>query len=78
MHAGIGKSLFLYFFMWQLARSGMTVIWDRRDMMPVMFSSQGVIKGPLDAFESQLDDPETWCALFRMLHVSSRPETQTR
>ena len=36
-----------------------------------MFSSQGVMKGPLEAFESQMDDPETWCALLRMLHVKS-------
>ena len=57
--------------MWQLARSGRTVVWDRRDVMPVMFSSQGVVKGPLEAFESQLEDPETWCALFHMLCLES-------
>ena len=36
-----------------------------------MFSSQSVMKGPLEAFEAQLDDPETWCAVFRMLQVES-------
>ena len=50
--------------MWHLARSGKTVIWDRRDVMPVMFSCQSVKEGPLEAFHSWLHDPETWCVLF--------------
>ena len=57
--------------MWRLARSGKTVVWDRQDNTPVMFSSQGVMKGPLEAFEAQLEDPETWCALFCMLPMDS-------
>ena len=57
--------------MWQLARSGRNVVWDRRDAMPVMFSSQGVVKGRLEAFERQLQDPETWYALFHMLRIES-------
>lgn len=56
---------------WHLARSKWTVIWDRRNVMPVMFSSQGVVKGPLEAFESQLQDSETWCAMFHMLRIES-------
>ena len=66
MYAGIGKSLFIYYLMWKLALSGKTVIWDRRGILPVMFSSHGVHKGPLEAFESKLQDPETWyiCTLF--------------
>ena len=66
LYAGIGKSLFIYYLMWKLALSGKTIIWDRRGIMPVMFSSQGVFKGPLEAFESNLQDPETWyaCTLF--------------
>jgi len=32
--------------------------------MPVMFSSQGVVKGPLEAFESQLQDSETCTPCF--------------
>lgn len=47
--------------MWKLALTGMTIIWDRRGIMPVMFSSQGVFTGPLEAFERQLQDPGTWC-----------------
>ena len=39
--------------------------------MPVMFSSQGVFKGPLEAFERQLQDPETWCALLHMPRIKS-------
>ena len=71
LHAGIGKSLFLYFLMWRSARSGRTVIWDRQYVTPVMFSSQGVFKGPLEAFERQLQDPETWCALLHMARIKS-------
>ena len=56
----------MYFLMWHLARSGKTVVWDRRDNTPLMFSSQGVVEGPLKAFRSQLKDPETWCALYDM------------
>ena len=69
MHAGIGKSLFLYFLMWHLARSGKTIVWDRRDLLPLMFSSQGVLEGPLEAFQSQLKDSETLCVLFHMFHI---------
>ena len=57
--------------MWHLARSKRTVIWDRRNVMPIMFSSQGVVEGPLEAFQSQLQDFETWCALVHMLPVES-------
>ena len=39
--------------------------------MPVMFSSRGVVEGPLEALQSQLQDPETWCALFHMLRIES-------
>ena len=59
-YAGIGKSLFIYYLMWKLALSGKAVIWDRRGIMPVMFSSQGVFEGPLEAFQSKLKDPDTW------------------
>ena len=58
-YAGIGKSLFIYYLMWKLALSGKTIIWDRRGIMPVMFSSQGLFEGPLEAFQSKLRDPDT-------------------
>ena len=59
--AGIGKSLFLYFMMWQLAHSGKTIVWDRLNAISVVrFTSAGVSQGPLLAFNADLDDPQTW------------------
>ena len=58
--AGIGKSLFLYYLMWKLAREGKKVVWDRLHSTPVMFSKPGVFEGPLEAFYGDLKDPETW------------------
>ena len=63
LSAGIGKSLFLYYIMWTLARQHKTVVWDRLDVGPVLFSGQGVMTGPLEAFSKELDDPDTWCVL---------------
>lgn len=57
--------------MWRLARSGKTVIWDRLHVEPVMFSSHGAVEGDLEDFGRQLQDPETWCALFDMLRIES-------
>ena len=58
---GIGKSLFLYFLMWQLARSGRTIVWDRLLALSVlMFSPEGVLAGDRKDFKQQLADPQTW------------------
>lgn len=60
--AGIGKSLFLYYFIWLLARAdeAVTVVYDRRDTMPELYSSGGVRKGALDVLESILENTDTW------------------
>jgi hypothetical protein len=58
--AGIGKSLFLYYLLWHLARNKATVVYDRRDRMPVMFTADSVYKGALELFEDNLQQPNTW------------------
>ena len=58
---GIGKTHFLYFLMWQLARSGRTVVWDKQDAeLAFMLSPLGVFQGPLRAFDAALNDEDTW------------------
>ena len=64
IHAGIGKSLFLYYLLWQLACARKTVVWDGPNRLGVvMFSPAGVFQGPLEAFRAELADPKTWCRL---------------
>ena len=58
---GMGKTHFLYFLMWQLARSGKTVVWDKQNAeLAVMFGPLGIFQGPLQAFRANLDNPDTW------------------
>eukprot|EP00611_Tribonema_gayanum_P012255 TRINITY_DN2288_c0_g1_i1.p1 TRINITY_DN2288_c0_g1~~TRINITY_DN2288_c0_g1_i1.p1 ORF type:complete len:403 (-),score=56.14 TRINITY_DN2288_c0_g1_i1:405-1613(-) len=57
---GIGKSLFLYYVMWHLARAGATVVYDRRDMATVLYTPQGVFTGSFEDFDQALDDAATW------------------
>ena len=69
---GIGKSLFLYYFMWLLARAGATVVYDRRDTMPVHYSSSRVCQGPLDSFQSMLENSDTWSVPCTLCSVAFR------
>jgi hypothetical protein len=58
--AGIGKSVFLYFLLWHLARNRATVVYDRRDRDPVLFSPDGVFEGALELFRGHLQHYNTW------------------
>ena len=61
--AGIGKSLFVYYFMWHLARRGeQTVVWERKDAGDdrVMFSGGQAFAGSMDCFKSELEEATTW------------------
>jgi hypothetical protein len=44
---------------WHLARSKASVVNDRRDRMPVMFTADGVYEGALELFHSNLQQPNT-------------------
>ena len=63
-NAGIGKSIFLYFFMQELAASGQTVVLQRRKHRTVAFTKQGAFQGPEDGsligFGDFLKDPNNW------------------
>lgn len=62
--AGIGKSLFVYYFMQSLAASGQTVVLQRKTRRTVVFTKEGGFVGDEDGsligFGSFLNDPDCW------------------
>lgn len=62
--AGIGKSLFLYYFMHLLASTGQTVVLQRKLYSTVVFTNEGAFEGhevgSLTGFLHFLKDPECW------------------
>ena len=63
--AGIGKSLFSFYFMRQLAKEGgQTIVWEQKDADDgrVQISDKGVFCGLKESFKEVLRQKNTWYA----------------
>ena len=63
--AGIGKSLFSFYFMWQLAKmGGQTIVWEKKNANygRVLISDKGVFGGSKESFKVELRQENTWYA----------------
>lgn len=61
--AGIGKSLFIFYFMWRLAQvGGQTIVWERRsaEVDRYLISPAGVFGGSMGDFSDVLANKDTW------------------
>ncbi|EFJ44681.1 hypothetical protein VOLCADRAFT_94986 [Volvox carteri f. nagariensis] len=62
LNAGIGKSMFLYYLLYELACQGKTVVWQGNSMASVLlYTPNGVFQSDSTfAFSAELHDPSTW------------------
>ena len=61
--AGIGKSLFSFYFMWRLAKmGGQTIVWERKgaEKGRYLISPNGVFGGSMEDFSDVLANMDTW------------------
>lgn len=61
MFAGIGKTFFIFYLLYMLAEQRCTVVYDNEYLKKrYMFKQGRVLVGSRDAFDAELQDPNTW------------------
>eukprot|EP00877_Chromochloris_zofingiensis_P000414 jgi/Chrzof1/10373/Cz04g39160.t1 len=61
---GIGKTFFIFYLLYMLAEQRCTVVYDNEYLKKrYMFKQGRVLVGSRDAFDAELQDPNTWCLM---------------